>query len=120
MGEGSIEKTVLQMLWHVKEANALFQSKDFDGDGMSECIGTIILLYSYHCLVCHKYDVKTCSLLPDFFVPGFTVSEITVFQTKESAVNLLTGEYSVPEDFLKRFSRYNFDGFCLGILFTNR
>ena len=31
-----------------------------------------------------------------------------------------TGEYSVPEDFLKKFSRYNFDGFCLGVLFTNR
>ena len=24
------------------------------------------------------------------------------------------------QDFLKRFSRYNFDGFCLGVLFTNR
>ena len=35
-------------------------------------------------------------------------------------MNLLTGEFSVPEDFLKRFSRYNFDGFCLGVLFTNR
>ena len=31
-----------------------------------------------------------------------------------------SGEYSVPEDFLKKFSRYNFDGFCLGVLFTNR
>jgi hypothetical protein len=29
VGEKSIEKTVLQMLWHVKEANALFQSKVF-------------------------------------------------------------------------------------------
>ncbi len=27
VGEGSVEKTVLQMLWHIKEANALFQSK---------------------------------------------------------------------------------------------
>ena len=24
------------------------------------------------------------------------------------------------QDFLKKFSRYNFDGFCLGVLFTNR
>ena len=39
VGEGSVEKTVLQMLWHVKEANALFQSKDFDRDGRSECLG---------------------------------------------------------------------------------
>jgi|LakMenEpi03Aug12_release.lakeMendotaPanAssembly.Ray.scaffolds.fasta_scaffold1743279_1 hypothetical protein len=28
IGEGSLEKTVLQMLWHVKEANAVFQSKE--------------------------------------------------------------------------------------------
>ena len=89
IGENDLSKTVLQMLWHIKEANALFQSKDFDNDGKSECL-------------------------------GFTVSEITVFKSKESALNLLTGEYSVPEDFLKRFSRYNFDGFCLGVLFTNR
>lgn len=27
VGEHSVEKTVLQMLWHIKEANALFQSK---------------------------------------------------------------------------------------------
>ena len=39
VGEGSLEKTVLQMLWHVKEANSLFQSKDFDNDGKSECLG---------------------------------------------------------------------------------
>ena len=51
---------------------------------------------------------------------GFSVSEISVFKTSESDVNLLTGNFSVPEDFLKKFSRYNFDGFCLGILFTNR
>ncbi len=51
---------------------------------------------------------------------GFTVSEITLFKSSESDLNLLTGDYAVPEDFLKRFSRYNFDGFCLGVLFTNR
>ncbi len=51
---------------------------------------------------------------------GFSVSEISVFKTAESDVNLLTGNFSVPEDFLKKFSRYNFDGFCLGVLFTNR
>ena len=51
---------------------------------------------------------------------GFSVTEISVFTTAESDVNLLTGNFSVPEDFLKKFSRYNFDGFCLGVLFTNR
>jgi hypothetical protein len=51
---------------------------------------------------------------------SFTVSEITIFKTAETEHNLLTGDYEVPEDFLKRFSRYNFDGFCLGVLFTNR
>ena len=27
------------MLWHLKEANAMIQSEDFDNDGTSECIG---------------------------------------------------------------------------------
>ena len=89
VGEGSIHKTVLLMLWHLKEANSLFSNKDFDDNGQSECI-------------------------------GLTVSEITIFESDQSPVNLLTGHYAVPEDFLKRFSRYNFDGFCLGVLFTNR
>ncbi len=51
---------------------------------------------------------------------GLTVSEITLFKRADNAVNLLKGNFSVPEDFLKIFSRYNFDGFCLGVLFTSR
>ena len=39
VGGGSLDKTILQMLWHVKEANAMIQSEDFDNDGTSECIG---------------------------------------------------------------------------------
>ncbi|XP_059096532.1 disintegrin and metalloproteinase domain-containing protein 10-like isoform X2 [Tigriopus californicus] len=89
IGEESVENAIVQMLWHIREANALFQSKDFDNDGLSECI-------------------------------GFSVSEITLFTRAASPVNLLTGYFGMPEDFLKRFSRYNFEGFCLGVLFTNR
>lgn len=74
VGLNDVDKTVLQMLWHVKEANEMIQSQDFDNDGTSECI-------------------------------GFTVSEITIFQQSENEVNLLTGNFTVPEDFLKRFSR---------------
>ena len=48
---------------------------------------------------------------------GLTVSEITIFQEAENAVNLLTGNFQIPEDFLKKFSRYNFDGFCLGMCY---
>lgn len=89
IGGESVENAVIQMLWHIREANALFQSKDFDNNGQSECI-------------------------------GFSISEITLFTSASSSVNLLTGHFAMPEDFLKRFSRYNFDGFCLGVLFTNR
>ena len=89
IGGSSVHDTILQMMWHLKEANNLLMTKDFDDDGVSECI-------------------------------GITVSEITIFKSEESTVNLLTGDYNTPEDFLKRFSRYNFDGFCLGVLFTNR
>merc|ERR1719374_476991 len=33
------------------------------------------------------------------------VGEITVFTTKNSSSNILNGDYPLPEDFLKRFSR---------------
>ena len=46
--------------------------------------------------------------------------KVLFFQEAQNAVNLLTGDFAIPEDFLKKFSRYNFDGFCLGVLFTNR
>ena len=39
VGGGSLDKTILQMLWHIKEANEMIQSEDFDNDGTSECIG---------------------------------------------------------------------------------
>ena len=40
IGEGNLEKTVMQMLWHVKEANAVFQSKvwPFLDDGIRAAI----------------------------------------------------------------------------------
>ncbi len=31
IGEGSVERTVMQMLWHVKEANKLIQAKVIKG-----------------------------------------------------------------------------------------
>ena len=39
VGGESLDKTILQMLWHIKEANEMIQSEDFDNDGTSECIG---------------------------------------------------------------------------------
>ncbi|XP_071742904.1 disintegrin and metalloproteinase domain-containing protein 10-like [Lepeophtheirus salmonis] len=94
IGENSLNITLLHMLWHVKEANNLIRSKDFTITNLNRA-------QRRHCL-------------------SFTVSEISIFKDAESDVNLLSGTYKVPEIFLKRFSRYNFDGFCLGILFTNR
>ena len=70
---------------------------------------------------------RGCKFLEDFDNDGtsecigLTVSEITIFQEPENPVNLLNGNFQIPEDFLKKFSRYNFDGFCLGtsiLLFT--
>jgi len=89
VGEGDIAATVLQMLYHVKEANAVFLTKDFNNDNKSECL-------------------------------GFQVEAITILETEESYVNILLGKYDVPEDFLRKFSRYNFASYCLGLLFTNR
>ena len=70
------------------------------------------------------------------------VEAITILETEKSYVNILLGDYDVPEvqilsleryfslwqlwqmncfkDFLRKFSRYNFAQYCLGLLFTNR
>jgi len=89
MGGGSLRSTLIQLLWHVKEANKKWATLDLDSDRHSDCL-------------------------------RLSVAEITIFASADSSVNLLTGSYVHPEDFLKRFSRYNFDGFCAGVLFTSR
>ena len=88
-----------------QEANNLLKTKDFDDDGSSECLGA-------------------------------SIKDITLYKSD----SLMTGDYPVPEAFLKRcnqqadgfffriydhffffrFSLYDFDGYCLGVLFTNR
>merc|ERR1719402_1474114 len=89
VGGGDVAATVLLMLYHVKEANAVFITKDFDDKNGSDCV-------------------------------GFQVEAITILETEKSYVNILLGKYDVPEDFLRKFSRYNFAEYCLGLLFTNR
>ena len=37
VGGGSIKQTVLQMLYHVREANLLLRRQDFDGDNVPDC-----------------------------------------------------------------------------------
>ena len=39
VGRGDLAATVLQMLYHVREANAVFLTKDFDNNGTSDCMG---------------------------------------------------------------------------------
>ena len=75
------------MLYHVKEANAIFMTKvgerlkknpaltlltiqDFDNNNASDCI-------------------------------GFEVSAITIIETTESYVNILLGDYKEPEVYFK-------------------
>jgi len=47
---------------------------------------------------------------------GVSIKNITIFKSND----FLKGNFSAPEVFLKRFSRYDFEGYCLGVLFTNR
>jgi len=89
VGGGDVHATVLLMLYHLKEANAVFITKDFDNKDGSDCL-------------------------------GFQVEAITILETEHSYVNILLGDYNIPEDFLRKFSRYNFAEYCLGLLFTNR
>jgi len=48
------------------------------------------------------------------------ISALSIMESEDAYVNILLGDYQEPEDFLRRFSRYNFGGHCLGLLFTNR
>jgi hypothetical protein len=38
VGKSDLARTLLQTFWTIKEANAVFQSKDFDDDGQSEML----------------------------------------------------------------------------------
>ena len=39
VGMGDILTTITIMLYHIKEANAVFMTKDFDNDKVSDCVG---------------------------------------------------------------------------------
>ncbi|XP_023343181.1 disintegrin and metalloproteinase domain-containing protein 10 [Eurytemora carolleeae] len=92
----------------------------YDEVGKSSLHNTVMLM------LWHAKEANRFFTMADFDSDGYsdcfgiTVGELTVFTTKNSTANLLNENYSQPEDFLKRFSRYNFDGYCLGALFTSR
>ena len=90
VGGSDVEDTLAQVFWIVKEADAIFQEKDFDGDGVIERLGVSVAAVT----ILSHLDSDTNILDSD--------------------------AYATPEDFLKEFSRYNFSSYCLGLLFTNR
>jgi len=51
---------------------------------------------------------------------GVHVSGVGVITSNTSVDNLLTGKFSSPESYLQTFSRYQLDGYCLAILFSNK
>jgi len=89
VGEGNVRQTVLQMLYHVREANLLLRRQDYDRDGRQDCIGV-------------------------------HVAGIGVVTHDSSIDNLLNGTFPSPEHYLRTFSRYQLDGYCLALLFSSR
>ena len=51
---------------------------------------------------------------------GVHVAGIGVITDNTSHTNLLSGSYRSPEEYLRRFSRYQLDGYCLAILFSSK
>ena len=51
---------------------------------------------------------------------GVHVAGIGVITANSSVNNLLRGSYSSSEEYLRTFSRYQLDGFCLAVLFSSR
>ena len=91
VGESSVKGSVLQMLYHVRELNTFMQRQDYDQDGRADCLGV-------------------------------HVAGLGVIKTKTSDNNILdTNTSSVsPQSYLKTFSQYQLDGYCLAILFSSR
>ena len=91
VGEGSVKGSVLQMLYHARELNKLMEQQDYDQDGRADCLGV-------------------------------HVSGLGVIKSETSHHNILdTNTSSVsPASYLKTFSQYQLDGYCLAILFSSR
>ncbi|XP_077993922.1 disintegrin and metalloproteinase domain-containing protein 10-like [Glandiceps talaboti] len=51
---------------------------------------------------------------------GFSIAGVTIFTHATSKYYKLSDIRMPTEDILNKFSEYNFNGYCLGILFTNR
>ena len=51
---------------------------------------------------------------------GVHVAGVGVLTSKTSVSNLFTGEYKTSEEYLRTFSRYQLDGFCLAVLFSSK
>ena len=89
VGERSVKQTVLQMLYHVREANLLLRHQDYDRDGYPDCVGV-------------------------------HVSGVGVLTSSKSDHNLLTGHFNSSEEYLRAFSKYQFDQHCLAVLFSSK
>ena len=51
---------------------------------------------------------------------GVHVAGVGVITSNSSVNNLLGGEYKTSEEYLRTFSRYQLDGFCLAVLFSSK
>ena len=89
VGERSVKQTVLQMLYHIREANLLLRHQDYDRDGYPDCVGV-------------------------------HVTGVGVLASSRSDHNLLTGNFSTSEEYLRTFSKYQFDNHCLAVLFSSK
>ena len=83
--------SVLQMLYHARELNKLMERQDYDQDGQGDCVGV-------------------------------HVSGVGVIKSATSFNNILDTNTSSlsPQTYLKTFSQYQLDGYCLAILFSSR
>ena len=83
VGGGDLTNAVLTMLYHVKEANAIFMTKVGDGPGA---------ILPFNLVSIQDFDNNNRS-----DCVGFEVSAITIIETTESYVNILLGDYKEPE-----------------------
>ena len=96
VGGGDVAATVLQMLYHVREANAVFLTKVID-----------CLLNKTICIFFLRILTTTTKVtaLGSRWTKGLhysissskKVEAITILETEKSYVNILLGDYDVPE-----------------------
>lgn len=50
---------------------------------------------------------------------GLSIDGVTIFESTDAVSYLLSEDYDGADEYLSQFALYNFDAYCMGIVFTS-